>query len=180
MVDCYAGEIRMFVGKKEPSDWAFCQGQTLQISQFEILYSLIGTQFGGDGKSTFALPDLRGRLPIGSGIGANPTLSARVIAQSGGSETVTVTKSETPNHFHQISVTSAAATTITPGPSVTFGSVGKSTAFYNDTNNPSTGVALFNSQAISTVGGSRSHTNSMPTTTLNYIICLKGLYPPIA
>lgn len=179
MVDCYIGEIRMFVGTHEPSGWAFCQGQKLQIAQYEPLYSLLGTQFGGDGVSTFALPDLRGRLAIGSGTGANPTLTERKLAQTGGAETVTVQPAEMPKHTHQISATSAAATAITAGPSVTFGAVGKDQVFYNDTNNPSTGTGLFSPLAISTTGGSQPHGNTMPTTVLNYIIALNGIYPEI-
>ena len=179
MADCYVGEIRMFVGKNAPTGWSFCQGQVLNVTGNEVLFSLLGAQFGGNGTTTFALPDLRGRLTIGSGTGANPALSPRVLAQAGGSETVAVKAAEMLNHTHQISVTSANATATTAGPTVTFGTVGQNQVLYVDTSKQTTATALFSPLSVSTAGGSQAHDNTMPTTVLNYIIALQGLYPQL-
>src|SRR5690242_6243839 len=114
MSDAYYGEIRMFAGNFAPMSWAFCDGQLLPIDQHESLYNLIGTTYGGDGQSTFALPDLRGRVPIHQGTdSANGTSFA--IGETGGVETVTLTTSQIPVHTHALAATNAAGTQLNPG-----------------------------------------------------------------
>src|SRR5919204_2091521 len=111
MAQPYVGEIRMFAGNFPPSGWMFCEGQLLPISQNETLFQLIGTTYGGDGESTFALPDLRGRLPIHQGNGT-------VLAETGGVETVTLTVSQIPAHTHPMLASSAAASSTNPATNV--------------------------------------------------------------
>ncbi|MCA1935018.1 MAG: tail fiber protein [Asticcacaulis sp.] len=177
-MDCYVGEIRPFAGLHAPLDWAFCLGQILPISGNEVLYSLIGTQFGGDGRVNFGLPNLQGRLPMGTGTGTG--LSPRAMGASGGSDVVALTLGQIPAHSHTLNASPETATSVSPGPNVTFGTVSNGMAFYNDTNKPPTGTTYVNAACIPQSGGNGlPHDNVMPTTVLNYIICLNGMYPPV-
>ncbi len=162
----YVGEIRMFAGNFAPSGWMLCQGQLLAISEYETLFNLIGTTYGGNGSSTFALPDLQGRVPIhmGSFSGLNS-----IIGQSGGSETVTLTSAQLPVHTHAVNAASAGETD-NPAGSVWAGSSAKSYSIigYNLT---------MNSNTVSLSGGSQPHENMIPYVSLNFIISLFGIFP---
>src|SRR4026207_1030732 len=140
MAQPYVGEIRMFAGNFAPAGWMFCEGQLLPISENETLFQLIGTTYGGDGESTFALPDLRGRIPIHQGNGF-------ILAETGGVEEVTLTVNQIPTHSHPMLATSAAGVEPNPGTKVT-GEVTTGDIYLDDT--PSVNMAA---QAISSVGG---------------------------
>jgi len=111
-MDNYLGEVRIFAGNYAPEGWQFCNGQSLSVSEYQALYSLIGTTYGGDGVNTFALPDLRGRVPVG--VGSGPGLTPRVLGQSGGSEEVALVESQIPAHGHNLTVNTSEASTATP------------------------------------------------------------------
>jgi microcystin-dependent protein len=171
----YVGEIRMFAGSVEPVDWKFCNGQLLTIQQYPALYSLIGTTYGGNGTTDFALPNLQGRLPVGSATSNPPGMASTYpVGAVGGSTTVTVTQAQMPAHTHAFSATTADATTITPGSTVTFAT--SPSNFTGYAGNPPTLLAL-NAQAVTSAGGSQAHENRMPAICINYIIAVQGLYP---
>lgn len=174
MSDFYVGEIRMFAGQRAPQGWHFCDGTLLNVSDYEVLFSLLGTTYGGDGKNTFGLPDLRGRLPIGQGQG--PGLSARALGQYGGSEQVAVTNRETPVHTHTLANVATAGTTNIPTGNVwASGGTLKSYSPVSAT----TPIDANMSAAIlsSSVGGNQPHNNMMPSLAINFIISLNGVYP---
>lgn len=163
MAQPYVGEIRIFAGNFSPAGWMFCDGQLLLISEYETLYNLLGTTYGGDGQSIFALPDLRGRIPIHFG-------NAFTLAETGGVETVTLTVQQIPAHSHPLLAQS------TPGrfssPSGTFPAASALRQF--TANAPTTPMA---GQAISATGGSQPHNNLMPYLCVNFIISLWGIFP---
>ena len=169
MSEPFVGEIRMFAGNFAPRGWAFCDGQLLAVSQNDALFSLLGTSFGGDGRSTYGLPDLRGRIPLHQGTG--PGLSPRKLGSKSGQEKVTLTTNQLASHTHDWSVSTADADSGTPQGKVMAKPVAlrlyKATA--QDTSLAST--ALGNS------GGSQNHTNLMPTLCVHFIISLFGIYP---
>ncbi len=169
MSDPFVGEIRMFAGNFAPQGWALCDGQLLAVSQNDALFSLLGTIYGGDGRTTFGLPDLRGRVPIHMGQG--PGLSNRPIGQKAGVEQVTVTVDQLPSHSHPMQATEELADSPNPGGKIP----GRSTTvdlYINDV--PSGAMA---GTSITAVGGSQAHTNLMPTQCINFIIALFGVYP---
>lgn len=175
-MDAYLGEIRMFAGPYAPENWSFCDGSHVTISGNETLYSLIGTTYGGDGVTDFALPDLRSRVPIGTGQGAG--LTNRTIGQTGGAEVVTLTAAQAPAHNHALNASTAHSSTTNVGPTVTFATNADNHAFYAKP--PSKDPTKLSSLAASTVsvaGGSAPHDNRMPYLSVNYIICRNGLYP---
>lgn len=175
-MDAYLGEIRMFAGSYAPVDWSFCDGSKLSIMDNQALYSLIGTTYGGDGVTNFALPDLRGRVAIGTGQGAG--LTNRPLGQTGGAEVVTLTVAQAPAHNHALNASTANSTTVAVGPTVTFATNADNHTFY--TKPPSKDPTKLSSLAASTVsvaGGSTAHDNRMPYLSVNYIICRNGLYP---
>lgn len=175
MAQPYIGEIRLFAGNYAPVGWLLCQGQTLYISDNEPLFSLLGTTYGGDGQTTFALPALQGKLPVGQGQG--PGLTNRLIGQQLGLENVSITTIEMPGHTHTINATSADASTITPSPGVLLSTVPSAQGFYDaGTPNPTTKAALA-LQTIGQMGGSLPHSNHMPTASINYIIATAGIFP---
>ena len=168
MSNARIGDIKMFGGNFAPRSWAFCNGQLLSISQNAALFSILGTTYGGNGQTTFALPDLRGRVPIGMGQG--PGLSGYVEGQAGGVENVTLLTSQIPVHNHSLSASSGAATNASPNngyPAVLDAGNG-----YAATPN-----TTMNAGAIGTAGGNQSHTNVQPYLALNFIICLFGIFP---
>lgn len=168
MSEPFVGEIRMFAGNFSPRGWAFCDGQLLAVSQNDALFSLLGTIYGGDGRTTFGLPDLRGRLPIHAGHG--PGLSERRLGAKGGAEEVTLTVNQLPSHTHPLQGSSAAATTIDP--------VGNAPADgLADYLNPRPSPVPMAAESITATGGSRSHTNVMPYLCIHFIIALVGIYP---
>ena len=168
MAQPYVGEIRMFAGNFAPADWMFCEGQLLPISENETLFNLIGTTYGGDGQSTFALPDLRGRLPV-----HQDQLAGQPLATTGGAEEVTLTTNQIPAHSHPFLVVDGGTqgNQTTPGGNLPAESF--SVTFYiNDS--PTTN---FSPQAISPVGGSQPHTNFQPYLCVDFIISLFGIFP---
>jgi microcystin-dependent protein len=167
MAQPYVGEIRVFAGNFAPADWAFCDGALLAISQFPTLFNLIGTTYGGDGQSTFALPDLRGRVVIHQGPGYT-------IGEMGGVETVTLVTEELPVHNHPVLGTATAATTPNPGPSVAMAATPTGESIYDG--NTANQVSLAPT-AISMVGGSQPHDNRQPYLGISYIISLFGIFP---
>lgn len=170
MADAFLGEIRIFAGNFAPKDWAFCNGQLIPITQNTALYSLLGTNYGGDGKNTFALPNLMGRAPMHWGAGSG--LTSRNLGQVGGSQNVTLLVSEMPHHTHEANAKTVPDST-TPAASVWANSTKFGEAIY--ASEPD-GTAL-NGYALSTAGSSMPHNNMQPYLGLNFIICLSGIYP---
>lgn len=171
-MDSFIGEIKLWTPAKIPVDWAACDGSELPINTYQALYSLIGTTYGGNGVTTFGLPDLRGSLPIGQGAGTG--LTPRVLAQEVGADTVTLTTANLPPHNHPMCASSEPATTGTPGPTTVLAAPAGN--FYNNGSAGTTLVA-FHDVAVAPAGGDQAHENRMPSTAINYIICLNGIYP---
>ena len=164
MAQPYVGEIRIFAGNFAPSGWMLCQGQLLPISENETLFQLIGTTYGGDGQSTFALPNLQSRIPLHQG-------NSFVLAQMGGEETVTLTVQQMAAHTHALLATSTIATQQNVSPNV----VAQASLFNPYINiNPNVAMAP---QAVGPVGGSQPHENLQPFLCLNFIISLFGIFP---
>ena len=163
----YIGEIRLFAGNFAPVGWAFCQGQILAISEYETLFNLIGTTYGGDGQSTFALPDLSSRVPIHAGTGGGGSF---VIGQFGGVETVTLTQSQIPAHNHVPRASLATGTQTSPA-----GNVWASSANLPFSSNAPS--AAMDAAAIGNAGGSQPHDNMQPFLAINFIISLFGIFP---
>ena len=169
MSEPFVGEIRMFAGNFAPRGWAFCDGQLLAVSQNDALFSLLGTIYGGDGRTTFGLPDLRGRVPIHAGDG--PGLSPRRLGGKGGTEKETLTVNQLPSHTHQWKATDGAAQNDSPAET----GLAKPTAdIYKSAASTPQGLAA---KTILDAGGSRSHTNLMPFLCVHFIISLFGIYP---
>jgi microcystin-dependent protein len=164
MAQPYVGEIRMFAGNFAPAGWMFCEGQLLPISENETLFQLIGTTYGGDGQSTFALPDLRGRLPLHQGNGF-------ILAETGGAEEITLTVQQIPVHSHPFLAAGVAGNQISPGGNLPANSF-NITPYINDS--PDTNM---NPAAIGPAGGSQPHTNFQPYLCIDFIISLFGIFP---
>lgn len=178
MSNPYIGEIRLFAGNFAPRGWAFCMGQLLSISQNTTLFSLIGTYYGGNGQTTFALPDYRGRVPINQGQG--PGLSNYTMGQTGGTETVTLTSNQIPAHQHALNATTAQGSATTPNNTVMLATPvepGVQTALYVVPGNSTVNPVPMAAQSIGQAGGNQPHTNMMPTLAMNYIIALEGIFP---
>lgn len=176
----FVGEIRIFAGNYAPEDWALCNGQLLNISQYQVLYALIGTTYGGDGVNTFALPDLRGRVPIGVGQGTGLTM--RQLGQSGGAEVVALSEAQIPSHNHGLTVNNTPATTPTPGSTVVLGAPPAPTSttsggFYQSKTATSATAQALSTQSCQASGGNQPHANIMPSFCLSFIIALNGIYP---
>lgn len=169
----YIGEIRLFPFTFAPLNWLDCDGRLLAIAEYNALFALIGTTYGGDGQTTFALPDLRGRVPIHQGAGVG--LSNRVIGERAGTETVTLMQSQMPAHTHTVVATTGIANSGAPGPTVLPGAVTNQTQYVSDL----TGAVPFamSPQAVSAGGGSQPHENNMPTLTLRYCMAVFGIFP---
>jgi microcystin-dependent protein len=171
MADPFVAEIRVVGFNFAPLGWATCDGQLMPISQNTALFSLLGTTYGGDGKSTFALPDLQGRAPMHPGQGAG--LSQRFLGEEGGTETVTLLQNEMPVHTHALSANALPASASLAAPTQGLGrSVGGSAYKASP---PAT--AAMSPQAVGLTGGDSPHNNLMPYLTLNYIIALQGVFP---
>jgi microcystin-dependent protein len=160
----YVGEIRMFAGSFAPAGWMFCEGQLLPISENETLFQLIGTTYGGDGQTTFALPDLRGRIPVHQGAGFT-------LAQAGGEEKITLTVQQIPPHSHPFVASADSATQASPASRA----LARTNAInlYSATA-PNVTMAA---QAVSTAGGGQAHDNMQPYLSVNFIISLFGIFP---
>lgn len=164
MAQPYVGEIRMFAGNFAPAGWMFCDGQLLPISEYETLFQLIGTTYGGDGQSTFALPNMQSRIPLHQGNGY-------ILAETGGAEDITLTVNQIPAHSHPTVAAAASGTSASPQ--------GNVLASWADTPYaplPGTPVALAPT-AVVAAGGSQPHTNMPPYTAVNFIISLYGIFP---
>jgi microcystin-dependent protein len=162
----YVGEIRMFGGNFAPAGWMFCEGQLLPISENETLFQLLGTTYGGDGESTFALPDLRGRLPIHQGNGF-------ILAETGGAEEVTLTVNQIPSHTHAFLASTDSAVSAGPGGNVPSTTNVAKKVYAGPASAPTAMSAL----AIGPTGGSQPHTNFQPYLCVSFIISLFGLFP---
>jgi len=162
----YVGEIRMFAGNFAPAGWMFCEGQLLPISENETLFQLIGTTYGGDGQSTFSLPDLRGRVPIHQGNGF-------VLAEAGGVEEVTLAITQIPSHSHPLLATNDFATTTGVQSNVPAAASVVNIDSYG-TDQPTTPISF---QSISATGGSQPHSNFQPYLCVDFIISLFGIFP---
>ena len=164
MAQPYVGEVRMFGGNFAPAGWQFCDGSLLPISEYETLFQLIGTTYGGDGESTFAVPDLRGRIPIHQGNGF-------ILAETGGAEEITLTVSQIPAHSHPFLGSTASGTVTNPSNSFLASSTVVS-LYAAETAN-----AAMATNAIGSVGGSQPHTNFQPYLCVSFIISLFGIFP---
>lgn len=172
MADPFVAEIRIFPFNFAPKGWAWCDGQLLPLSQNTALFSLLGTTYGGDGKSNFALPDLQGRAPMHPGQG--PGLSLHDLGETGGSETVTLLESEIPAHSHTLRASAEDADADNPSPTnVTGGSAGIS--LYQ---NPPAVASQMAPQALAPAGGDQPHNNLQPYLTFYFCIALQGVFPP--
>jgi len=171
----YIGEIRMFgFGTRgAPNGWQACDGSLLPISEYDALFALIGTTYGGDGQTTFAVPDLRGRLPIHQGTG--PGLSNYVLGQRAGTETVTILPTQMPAHTHTMVATTGASTALTPGTSLLPGAVAGDTFYVNTITGNN--AAAMSPQMVGLAGGSQPHENCMPTLTVQFCIATQGIFP---
>jgi microcystin-dependent protein len=173
------GQITLFAGNFAPRGWAYCDGQLLPISQYTALFSILGTTYGGDGRTTFALPDLRGRAPIGPRQG--PGLSDYRLGQRGGAENVTLNTTQIPNHTHNLNASPNAGTSATPTGNfiakhqvtIERGNTVDGESFTPD----ASGIGPMNPAAISATGGSLSHENRPPYLAINYIIATVGVFP---
>lgn len=163
MAQPYVGEIRMFAGNFAPAGWMFCEGQLLPISENETLFNLIGTTYGGDGQSTFALPDLRGRVPLHMGNGFT-------LAETGGVEEVTLTVSQIPAHSHPMLASNDIPSGSSPNGNVT----GQAAAKIYRLGNP---TVYLNPNSMSSTGGSQPHNNFQPYLCVDFIISLFGIFP---
>lgn len=164
MAQPYVGEIRIFAGNFAPAGWMFCEGQLLPISEYETLFNLIGTTYGGDGQSTFALPDLRGRIPVHQGNGFT-------LAETGGAEEITLTVSQIAAHSHPFLASGSPGTSSSPQNNVP---ATTSTGFLYINENTNQNMAV---TAITATGGSQPHTNFQPYLCVDFIISLFGIFP---
>ena len=163
MAQPYVGEIRMFAGNFAPVGWMFCEGQLLPISENETLFQLVGTTYGGDGQSTFALPDLRGRFPIHQGGGFT-------LAETGGAESITLTVQQIPAHAHVVIASDNIPAVASPENNV----LGQAAAKFYRAGTP---TIPLNAGAVATTGGSQPHTNFQPYLCVSFIISLFGIFP---
>ena len=168
MADPFVAEIRIFPFNFAPKGWAFCDGQILPLSQNTALFSLLGTTYGGDGKSNFALPDLQGRAPMHPGQG--PGLSLHDLGETGGSETVTLLESEIPAHAHVVRASLDDDDSTIAGDR----SYGQLTTAYI----PVANLVGMSDQSLAPAGGDQPHNNMQPYLTLNFCIALQGVFPP--
>ena len=170
MADPFVAEIRIFPFNFPPKGWAWCDGQLLPLSQNTALFSLLGTTYGGNGKSNFALPDLQGSFPMHPGQG--PGLSLHDLGERSGSETVTLQQSEMPAHLHAVNTVSGAASVATPSSAVMLG--GAPTRPYSNEN----ANAAMSGVALGVAGGGQPHNNMPPYLTFYFNIALQGVFPP--
>lgn len=172
MSEPFVGEIRMFAGNFAPRGWAFCDGQLLAVSQNDALFSLLGTIYGGDGRTTFGLPDLRGRIPIHAGQG--PGLSSRRLGSKTGAEHETLTVNQMPSHSHTMQASNNPADSRTLSGKVLAKGINTNDTFYVNSGESTTPLVT---GMVSNSGGSRSHNNLMPTLCIHFIVALVGIYP---
>ena len=169
MSEQFIGEIRMFGFNFAPEGWALCDGQLLPISQNAALFSLLGTTYGGDGKTTFALPDLRSRVPIHQGQGTG--LTSYTQGQAAGAETVTLTATQMPGHSHTVHASSSAAASNVPQGRALARSQSNAYTAQPD------GTTVMNAKVLANTGGSEPHPNIQPCLVVNFCIALTGIFP---
>lgn len=173
MSDPIVGEIRPFAGNYAPVGWHLCDGTLLDINTYQALYSLIGTTYGGNGSTTFGLPDFRGRLPVGQGTGGG--LTPRTLGQSFGSETVTITAAQQAAHSHGWMASSTVSSLTNPAGNLIGATA--SEQFFDTVTDPTKITPLLATACGNSDGQGAPHANVMPSTALNFIICLNGIYP---
>jgi microcystin-dependent protein len=174
MANPFLAEVRILPFNFPPRGWAFCDGQILPLSQNTALFSLLGTTYGGDGKSNFALPNMQGNAPMHPGQG--PGLSLHDLGETGGSDTVELILTEMPSHSHTVMANDLFTGTVpTPDPSLCYAKASTGTPYSDST---TTNVVQFNFAAITSAGGDQPHNNLMPYLTLNFCIALQGVFPP--
>jgi microcystin-dependent protein len=164
-MDEFIGIVKIFAGNFAPRGWALCQGQLLSIAQNTALFSILGTTYGGDGRVTFGLPDLRGRVPIGAGQG--PNLTNRTLGEQNGEETVLLDQTTIPPHTHLVNASSSGGANKNPS-----GAVPGNNGSYNPTAD-----AVMSPSMLQPTGGGLPHNNMQPFLVINYIICMEGLFP---
>ena len=169
MADPFVAEIRVFPFNFPPTGWAACDGQLMPISQNTALFALLGTVYGGDGKSNFAIPNLQGSVPMHPGQG--PGLSLYELGQSGGSETIQLLQSQIPSHTHFVEVSDS----IGDNPNPSGNALAKANVYVPANSSPAAALAP---QALAPTGGNQSHPNLMPGLTMNFCIALQGVFPP--
>jgi microcystin-dependent protein len=167
-------EIRIFPFNFAPKGWAFCDGQILPLSQNTALFSLLGTTYGGDGKSNFALPNMQGNVPMHPGQG--PGLSLHDLGETGGSDTLSLLESEIPSHSHALMASSTNSSKPSPAGNSIARISGGATPYVAAS--PVPALANFSDNAIAPAGGDQPHNNLQPYLTLNFCIALQGVYPP--
>ncbi|MEL0436397.1 phage tail protein [Phycobacter sp. K97] len=172
MSEPFVAEIRIFAGNFAPRGWAFCDGQLLPVSQNTALFSLIGTTYGGDGRTTTALPNLQGRAPMHPGRG--PGLTSRRLGQKGGVEQVVLSEAQIPSHNHTVRANMSNGTTNVPLTAASLAGAGRDSLY--DSTPPSNLVDLA-AETLNTTGGGQPHLNMQPFLALSFIIALVGLYP---
>jgi microcystin-dependent protein len=165
MAEPFLSEIRIFTFNFPPKGWAFCNGQFLPINQNQALFALLGTTYGGNGQTTFALPNLRGRLPVHEGDG-------HTLGEAAGASAVTITQQTMPQHLHPWQATSVNATDTTPDPARMLAASTPQNLY-----GPATNLVAMSPAAVGNVGGSQPHTNMMPYLVLNFCIALQGIFP---
>ena len=173
MADPFVAEIRIFPFNFAPKGWAWCDGQLLPLSQNTALFSLLGTTYGGDGKSNFALPDLQGSAPMHPGQG--PGLSLHDLGESGGSDTVTLLRSEMPAHPHTMQANAAQADLQAPNPSRVLARASGGSVYQD---NSSANLVAMAPEALTPAGGDQPHNNLQPYLTFYFNIALQGVFPP--
>jgi microcystin-dependent protein len=172
----FVGAVKLISWNFASRGYAFCNGQLLPINQNQALFSLLGTTFGGNGQTNFALPNLQGSVPVGMGSGAG--LTPRVIGQTGGSPSVTLLASNTPPHIHALNATTATTTGTVPGTGVLTGSLSASDGpFYTAPGQAGFTVVAMNDAAVNSKGGREPHNNIQPSMVINYMIALQGVFP---
>lgn len=174
-MEAFIATILLFAGNFAPRGWLFCQGQLLPINQNQALFSLLGTTYGGDGVTTFALPDLRSRVPVGAGQG--PGLTNRALGEKGGTETVALSAEQLPAHTHQLLASTAPADLNDPTNAALAQTVDPSYTPGPPVYAKDAPTVPMMAGSVGAAGGSQSHPNMPPYLGLNYIICLEGIYP---
>lgn len=174
MSEAFMGEIRPFVGSYAPANWRLCDGSSMSVSEYQALFSLLGTQYGGNGTTTFNLPDLRGRVPIHSGPGVG--LTNHVTGANGGTEMVNLSIAQLPAHSHSVAVV-ANTVANSQNPANTYFSAVPSPYVAYVSNTDMAAQNTLDARVVQSSGSSQSHNNMMPSVVLTYIICIVGLFP---
>jgi microcystin-dependent protein len=169
----FVGEICMFAGNYAPRGWAFCNGQLLPIAQYEALFVLLGTTYGGDGQNTFALPDLRSRVPLHAGLG--PGLSNRTLGEASGTESVTLLSTQLPAHNHTVTLNVSTGPANTANPAAAVMAVADESRYASAVAPDAFQAAT--SLTLGPSGGNQPHMNLQPSQTINFIIALEGMFP---